>query len=481
MHLEAPIFFAGDGDDDGTPDVGGNNPIGFEVDGAVDIASVGGRDLDGVAIAVNVTGIDASYTVSVDGLDDLPGASWNGSTISWPSAVEGTYDLTIEVRDDNGVLVASQALELVVHPQLTASVPQAAYAVEVGEELTITPTATGVIDGVQWGSTPSPLPAWMNFESSTGVIEVDTSAARTATNVVLTAVDQTDLTSASTAPFSVAVTETCGWSSFTVPGGSWYDLEYLNGSWVAVASSGAYLSMKSSDGENWVTGSMPSGNWYAVAYGNGVYVATGNKKAASSTDGLNWTSRSTPAYSYNSVAFGNGVFAGVGNGQAMSSATGTTTWTPRSSPAGNWRQVVFADDMFVAISNSSANSVMTSTNGTSWTAQTAPIGSWFGLAYGNEQWVAVGNNVAMTSPDGINWTSRTAPLGEWGSLTFVDGLFIAGGNNMTGEVMTSPDGINWQVQAVPDGGYFSIANDGEKVVALSATGNNRGIVRGACN
>lgn len=198
MNMDAPIFYG-----DGAPDLGENALIEFVVDGDAAATSANGRDLGNINIPITVNGIDASYTVDVAGLPS--GATWNGSAIVWSPAATGTYHPTIEVYDENNVLVASQGLDLIIHLPLSASVPEAAYEATVGDALTITPTAANAIGSLQWGSTPSELPEWMDFNAATGVIDVDTSAAQSASNVVLTAVDQADMMSASTLPFSITV------------------------------------------------------------------------------------------------------------------------------------------------------------------------------------------------------------------------------------------------------------------------------------
>lgn len=136
---------------------------------------------------------------------DLPaGATWSGSALLWSPAVAGTYTPTIEVRDAEGTLVASQTIDLTVHPQLTASIPQTAYEAMVGEPLVITPSVANlIVDGaVQWGGN---LPGWLDLDEADGTVTVDTSIGRSADNLILTAVDQTDLKDASIEPFSVAV------------------------------------------------------------------------------------------------------------------------------------------------------------------------------------------------------------------------------------------------------------------------------------
>ena len=91
MQMDAPIFY------NGAPDLGGNAPIEFIVDGATGATSIDGRDLGSLNIPISVTGIDSNHAV---GIADLPpGATWSGSAILWSPAASGTYTPTIEVRD----------------------------------------------------------------------------------------------------------------------------------------------------------------------------------------------------------------------------------------------------------------------------------------------------------------------------------------------------------------------------------------------
>lgn len=237
LNMSPIIFFGGaDGGETGVPPDGGvNNNIDIHID-----AEVNGRVYGTMNVPVSVSGIDATYTVSVT---NLPlGATWTADTlvhgagtIQWPSASQGTYHPTIEVRDADGALVATSDLEMIVHAQLAAAVSQPAYEVDVGGELSIVPSSGNAIGSVQWGSTPSVLPEWLNLDAATGTIDVDTASTNTLQEIVLTAVDQGDLASASTLPFSISVNgaTTDYWA--TTLGGASTDL----GEGVTVASDGS--------------------------------------------------------------------------------------------------------------------------------------------------------------------------------------------------------------------------------------------------
>jgi len=150
-------------------------------------------------------------------VDGLPaGAVWTPDaselgvgTIFWSASQSGSYEPIIEVRDVDGILVAEQRIELFIYPQLTASVPVAAFEADVGQELTIVPSVSGLIDegDVRWGVTPSDLPAWLSFDELSGTIEVDTGSANSVFGLVLTAVDQNDFATDNTDAFSVSILE----------------------------------------------------------------------------------------------------------------------------------------------------------------------------------------------------------------------------------------------------------------------------------
>jgi uncharacterized delta-60 repeat protein len=205
LNMSPTIFFGTGGETGGPPDGGVNNNIDINID-----AEVNGRVYGTVNVPVAVSGIDATYTVSVTNLPS--GATWNADsqvhgagTIQWSSASQGTYHPTIEVRGADGALVATSDLEIIVHAQFAAAVSQPAYEVEVGGELNIVPSSGNAIGSVQWGSTPSELPEWLSLDAATGTIDVDTASTNTLPEIVLTAVDQGDLASASTVPFSISV------------------------------------------------------------------------------------------------------------------------------------------------------------------------------------------------------------------------------------------------------------------------------------
>jgi len=207
LNLQAPILFSG-----GSvlpPDAGGNAGISIVIDDEALIdGTAKGRQYGNLSVPVVISGLDASYTVSLEGLSGATwvpdGSAYGSGTLSWPGAAEGSWSPIIVVKDASGTTVATAQLDLEILPPLTASVPQSSYTVEKGADLTIQASAGNAIGNVLWGSGDD-LPEWIDLDTLTGQLQVDTTASNSAGGLKLTAVDQFDNMSATTLPFSVTV------------------------------------------------------------------------------------------------------------------------------------------------------------------------------------------------------------------------------------------------------------------------------------
>jgi hypothetical protein len=465
------------------PSAGTNDSIEIAVSGSPE-----GRVYGDLSLPVAVSGVDGSYSIAVAGLPS--GAVWtpdpnvHGSgTIAWQNATAGSYHLAVEVRDGSDVLVASRAIDLTVHPQLAASVPQSTYEVDVGGSLTISPAVQNLIAGpgtARWGAETA-LPTWLDLDDVTGEIEVDTSLDLTTTaNVVLTAIDQTDMASASTEPFSVTVTHSCDvWTSRTSPIPlRWMEITYGNGIFVAVANDGANKVMTSPDGVTWTGRTAAILNANAVAYGNGMFVAVGNYgQIMSSSDGATWTSRIPPDTTMiaDAVTYGNGLFVAAGyssGGYFVMTSPDGIAWTARTAIFGTWSSIAYGNGTFVAVTSAGTPHLMTSTDGIAWTARTVPNNNWYSVVHGDGKFVAVASTgQVMTSVDGINWTAQTS-LGTngWNSVTYGNGMFVAVSILGTHQVATSPDGVSWTARTTPMNDWNSIAYGNGVFVAVPSSG-----------
>ena len=278
-----------------------------------------------------------------------------------------------------------------------------------------------------------------------------------------------------------------GSNGFTT-GSGWTGVTYGGGFFVAVASSGTYRVMNSTDGIAWtLLPIIASEQWQSVTYGNGLFVAvasSGTNAVMTSSGSVDWTYRTAFTGSWNSVAYGSGKFVAVGNNSKTISSTDGITWISSSAYNNNWREITYGDGKFVAVGTGSGL-FMTSPDGQNWTTSSARSGNfWTSVAYGNGLFVAVsadGTNQIATSPDGIDWTFRASPVYVvFTGITYGGGLFVAVGyseypvgyalNSTNKTVIVSKDGIVWNAMVTPADTTFQNVTYGNGIFAAVANG-----------
>lgn len=494
LKTDALVLSASPDDGAGVPDLGENSPIEFYVNGELNVGSATARDLDDLEIPVLVTGLAADQTVAITG---LPGASWTGSSILWSPAIAGTYYPSIEVRNGGDILIASSQFELIVHPNLSASVSQSAYVVDVGTPLVIEASASNLIDkdAVIWGVNPSPLPAWLALDDETGIITVNTSAQNSLNGVVLTAVDQTDLATASTSPFSISVIEAVSpWENGS--GGnvisSVNDLIFAGGKFVAVGSStttNTFQAMTSADGTHWERATTPSGmSMRSVAYGNGRYVAVANQGTTSnsafySTDGIQWVATPTPQTHLSKVIFADGKFVALGSYGILVSPDGVNWVVGRSEFGLNLSGIEYGNGRFIATSGSSGAHVYSFTLNSAtntvenWTALPSGMPSISAMGFGDGKFILLGAN-GLAIGDGTSFAAHnpiaTSTSTSWRDIHYADGKFVAVASSGDVRTAVSTDGINWTLKPAVNAAYWnSIAYANGRWVAGSSSGGPR--------
>lgn len=205
-----------------------------------------------------------------------------------------------------------------------------------------------------------------------------------------------------------------------------------NGSrYVAVGLDGTVLT--SSNGASWTKGYVGHGTMlYSVIWAEelGLFVTTGYLGYIStSPDGLNWTMRSSGTMqSLMGVAWNGTVLVATGdNGTVLRSSNGT-----------DW------DDHSVTFSHTSA------------TLRVRHLGGRFiATAF---------SGPTLTSSDGIGWTaSNLGTMGfvfdvAWNGSVYANGRFI------------SSDGVNWTAASTQISNLYGITHDGEKFIAVGASG-----------
>jgi len=248
---------------------------------------------------------------------------------------------------------------------------------------------------------------------------------------------------------------------------------YGNGVYVIFSDPGN-SALYSANGTGWSSASIPQGSWSKVAYGNGLFVAVSlDGKVISSTDGETWTSAVVPELSYSSVVYGDGIWVAtaLGGTTALRSTDGVT-WTSVTLPEGaDWTDIAYGKGRFVAVAQS--DSTVTSTAYSSNGGLTWNVGSFLGgcvaIDFGNNRFVAIeggfgaAQNV-FSSTDGISWTASQLPdARNYRDIVYAQGQFIAISSTSASGIYYSIDGLRWatytnlQVSSVANAIFF--AND----------------------
>lgn len=186
------------------------------------------------------------------------------------------------------------------------------------------------------------------------------------------------------------------------------------------------------------------GTWNDVIYAGGQYVAVGaTGTVQTSPDGITWTARSgfNTAYAFTSVAYGGGKYVvvggdggGTGNGGSYWSSDGAT-WTFANLPQTLVGRVVWAGgsiQQFVCFTGSNirrtpASSIVWAATGQSMGATQVFDGCWhptLGLV-GFSRGVTIGQMLMYTSQNATSWTSFTSPAGWTTSSSIISCLPLA--------------------------------------------------------
>ena len=187
------------------------------------------------------------------------------------------------------------------------------------------------------------------------------------------------------------------WTSSSIPNYSYLTISFVNDRFIAFSSG---VMATSFDGINWTStlNAIPSGSWSDIIYANGIYVAIAESGVLiTSTDAVSWTSRTIPqANAWQGIAYGNGLFVAVssnGVNRVMTSENGIN-WTIGTIPSYTYQDIVFANNNFVVVGNTVS---VYSTDGLVWNSISVPSYSsfWRSISYGNGRFVAVSssNNV----------------------------------------------------------------------------------------
>jgi len=298
-------------------------------------------------------------------------------------------------------------------------------------------------------------------------------------------------------------------------------LIFANSLFVAVGASSCFTS---SDGITWTSRTIPAGTYTDVIYANGLYVAYGSSGILStSPDGITWTSRSAGSNDHNQIIYANSLFVAVAQSGTIRTSADGITWTARTSGTTvDLNGVCWNGSNYVAVGNNGR--VLTSADGVTWVvgvdaslsifyqvevidgktvafglnasvvlagaSRSVPFlsGAWQYatsatsatnprcVAYnGSNLYVAGGDNGAiLTSPDGNTWTGRDSTLtGSINSVFYLNGNYLAiGPAGSTTNLITSPDGVTWTRRTAGTSTFNAAAYGASTYVVVSVSGGN---------
>lgn len=454
-----------------------------------------------VLAASTIPGV--SWTTRTTGLRESPsGIAWDGSkyvvagdsiltstdivrwdernTFSWLYDLKWNGQRFVGVGNFGHILTSSDGL---TWTQINGS--EDLYGVTYSDSLWVAVGDAGTIltsaDGLSWTSRTSPVSgaivqdvAWNGSQfvavGSDGVILTSPDGITwtqqiSGTTDSFTAVAATpSLMVASTFPYSGSTsaiyTSTDGvtWTQRAPGIGSFNDIIYAGGQWVAVSS---YAVARSTDGINWDVSNNGPGNTIgfleAVTYDGSQYVAVGDWEGSvyTSPDAVTWSLRASEQQ-LRAIARrpSDGTLVAVATSkQSMVSTDDGASWQ-----FGGLSDYLFLDvewfeplNAFVALVQVAANeSIYTSIDGLNWTElANAPLSGRLGASA--TRLVSVGADLfsegIATTTDGIIWTDvyTTSADKSLQEVFWTGSQFIAVGEN--GAIVTSPDGIAWTLRS----------------------------------
>jgi len=278
------------------------------------------------------------------------------------------------------------------------------------------------------------------------------------------------------------------WIENKIGFGSYVDIHYADGKWVAVADNG-YIAV-SSNGVEWEEIRLPSIRLLsAVDYANGRWITVGTKlvddnqvqAAYTSLNGYDWQEISLPDMGVNSIRFedvhyANGRWVISGGHHTFFTSTDGLNWTEI-----NWshglmataKALHYANGRWVGVGCSGR--IGTSTNGTTWTAiETTGTTCYSDVYYGNGKWVAVGSNgMIATSTTGTTWDFQSLTPAAINAVHYADGIWVATGGR--GSIFMSTDGTTWTVsEGILEGVGNDVIHTGEGWVVVGSGGGLTG-------
>ena len=252
------------------------------------------------------------------------------------------------------------------------------------------------------------------------------------------------------------------------------EIAFGGGQWIISAAGNAGVTssvlFNSSDAVEWTSRELPggTGTFYDLAYLDGVWVAAAAFPSVpfSSEDGVTWTQRQNAVTTFvRGAGAGDGKFLILGDGTVQWSEDGATWLALAGELNARLYGAAYANGAWLALGD--AGTILKSDDdGATW-MNVSPGGTngVRAATHDGSKWVAIGQR-AWTSADGESWTQHS--LGglfpSMNAVVHAGGQFVAVGE--TGAIRISSDGESWTAPAAPNTAtYEAIASDGTQFIA----------------
>ncbi len=202
------------------------------------------------------------------------------------------------------------------------------------------------------------------------------------------------------------------WTYYELPtSAQWAQPIYADGKFVTVSAENN-VGIYSTDGLSWTTFSLPSGTYFSLEYGNGSFVVGGIDKILHSTNLINWMEVSLQN-TWQKIIYGNGTFVAC-SFFGLKYSTNGVNWYDTSggnTTAAGFNNItgIYAAGKFI-VTGSSLDYTAVSQDGISWNMYQKPNNntSTVEIVYGGAIFVArFGQNIYY-STDGLDWTLSEA-------------------------------------------------------------------------
>jgi photosystem II stability/assembly factor-like uncharacterized protein len=240
--------------------------------------------------------------------------------------------------------------------------------------------------------------------------------------------------------------------------GNFYNIVYVNKTWVAYDYDTDKATYYSSDGKTWV---KDNNGDYCIPIIDVNYSSSATKIFGRSLNGAS----NNVSYIEAPILFATETNDIKNKLSETTSSDISTLYSSTNTLGRSWVQsnittqihcVTYANGIWVAGSRVSKG-IFYSTDGINWSSTNITSNDVVTISYGNGVWVAdVGNIGVYYSYDGITWNVTSITSGTYTAVTYYNGLWLIGSGSSSEKngIYYSYDGINWTKCTGIDSTYF---------------------------